>query len=76
MEEYVSFTVENGYFSQHRRDQAKYWMYEFIHESLQSHFYSDPRIGKKLKGLEKRVMEGSISSFHAAMEILEEYLPD
>lgn len=75
IEEYVSFTSGNGYFRQNRSHQAKYWMYEFIHESLQSHFKTNPRIGKKLEMLEKKVMEGSISSFHAAMEILEEYLP-
>jgi LAO/AO transport system kinase len=76
VEEYVSFTGENGYFSQKRSRQSKFWMYEFIHESLRSHFYANPRMGKKLELLEKRVMEGSISSFHAAMEILEEYLPE
>ena len=76
VEEYVSFTMENGYFGQQRNRQSKYWMYEFIHESLQSHFYADPRIGKQLELLEKKVMEGSISSFHAAMEILKEYLPN
>lgn len=75
VEDYVSFTRENGYFDQKRRRQSKYWMYEFIHESLQSHFYANPRIGKQLELLEKRVMEGSVSSFHAAMEILKEYLP-
>jgi LAO/AO transport system kinase len=76
VEEYVSFTRENGYFDQKRSKQSKYWMYEFIHESLRSHFYAHPRMREKLDLLEKRVMEGSISSFQAAMEILEEYLPD
>jgi LAO/AO transport system kinase len=76
VEEYVSFARENGYFAQKRSQQAKYWMYEFIHESLRSHFYAHPRMGEKLELLEKRVMDGSISSFHAAMEILEKYLPD
>ncbi len=61
---------------QKRSQQSKYWMYEFIHESLQSHFYAHPRMDEKLELLEKMVMEGSISSFHAAMEILEEYFPD
>ena len=75
IEGYVSFARTNGYFSQKRSRQSKYWMYEFIHESLQSHFYARPQIAKKLELLEKRVMEGSISSFHAAMEILKEYLP-
>jgi hypothetical protein len=50
-------------------------MHEFIHESLQSHFYAQPEVAQKLERLEKMVLEGSISSFHAAMEILKEYLP-
>jgi len=75
IEEYISFTRKNDYFRKRRTQQAKYWMYEFIHESLKSHFYAHPEIGEKLEALEKRLMEGSISSFHAAMEILEEYFP-
>ena len=73
--EYVSFSKENGYFAQKRSHQSKYWMYEFIHESLQSHFYAHPEVAGKLEQLEKKVLEGTISSFHAAMEILEDYLP-
>jgi LAO/AO transport system kinase len=73
--EYVSFVKENGYFSQKRSRQSKYWMYEFIHESLQSHFYTQPEVARKLGRLEKKVLEGRISSFHAAMEILKDYLP-
>jgi LAO/AO transport system kinase len=74
--EYVSFAREHAYFDQKRSRQAKFWMYEFIHDSLQSHFYAHPRISGRLEQLEKQVMDGSISSFHAAMEILQEYLPD
>ncbi len=76
VEEYVNLARGNGYFSLKRSRQSKYWMYEFIHQSLQSHFYAHPRIAGKLELLEKKVMEGRISSFHAAMEILSEYLPD
>ncbi len=73
--EYLHHTTENGYFTRKRSRQSKYWMYEFIHESLQSHFYAQPNVAKKLEQLEKKVLEGHISSFHAAMEILKEYLP-
>jgi LAO/AO transport system kinase len=75
-EGYVSLTRRNGYFEWKRNQQARYWMYEFIHESLQSHFYAHPLVGPKLEQLERKVLEGSISSFHAAMEILKEYFPD
>lgn len=76
VEEYVSFTRKNGYFNRRRSQQARYWMYEYIHESLRSHFYAHPLVGPKLKELERQVLEGSISSFHAAMEILKDYFPD
>jgi LAO/AO transport system kinase len=76
IEEYVRFTRENGYFTLKRSRQAKYWMYEFIHESLRSHFYAHPGIVQKLGQLEKEVLEGSIPSFHAALEILKQYLPE
>ena len=71
--EYVRFTGENGYFSRHRSLQARYWMYEFIDESLRSHFYARPGIREKLQSLENEVLSGSKSSFHAATEILEMY---
>jgi LAO/AO transport system kinase len=76
IEEYVSFTVENGYFNLKRSQQSKYWMYEFIHESLRSHFYTHPGIENRLERLEKEVMDGRISSYHAALEILQDYLPE
>jgi LAO/AO transport system kinase len=75
IEEYVKRTGENGYFKCKRSQQAKFWMYEFIHESLRSHFYAHPGMGQRLERLEKEVMTGSMSSFHAALEILKDYLP-
>jgi LAO/AO transport system kinase len=74
VKEYRRLTGENGFFEQNRRRQSRYWMYEFIEDSLRSHFYTLPGIGKKLEALEKDVLSGSKSSYRAAMEILKEYL--
>ena len=71
--EYLEMTRRNNYFITRRARQARYWMYEFIHESLRSHFYGQKEIRNRLETLEKEVLEGRKSSFHAAMEILDLY---
>ena len=71
--EYLDVCRQNNYFSTRRARQAKYWMYEFIHESLSSDFYGHEDIRLKLESLEKEVLEGQKSSFHAATEILKLY---
>ncbi len=73
VQEYMQFTRENEFFANNRRQQARYWMYEFIHESLRSHFYEQAGMQEQLQSLENQVLSGSKSSFHAAMEILEMY---
>ena len=73
VQEYAQFTKGNDFFSDNRRQQARYWMYEFIHESLRSHFYVQTDIQEQLQSLEAQVLSGTKSSFHAAMEILELY---
>ena len=70
---YVQFTRDNGFFLEKRNRQAKSWMYEFIHESLTRDFYSVPGIRSRLAILEKKVVDGELSSFHAARKILAEY---
>lgn len=71
--EYMELTDRNNYFSKRRARQSRYWMYEFIHESLRTDFYRHEKIKMKLGILEKEVLEGSKSSFHAAMEVLDLY---
>ncbi len=71
--EYIVVTERNDYFAARRARQSRYWMYEYINESLRSHFYADPGVRKHLERLEKEVLDGRKSSFHAAMEILERY---
>lgn len=71
--EYLKHTRENGYFSGNRSRQARFWMYEFIDESLRSHFYARPGIREKLDTLEAEVLAGKKSSFHAAREVLDMY---
>ena len=38
VEEYMQFTKKNGYFDYKRNEQAKYWMYESINDTLRDKF--------------------------------------
>ena len=56
-----------------RAEQAKYWMYESIDESLRNSFYGNDSIGLMLKRAEAEVLAGRKSSFVAAAELLNSY---
>jgi LAO/AO transport system kinase len=71
--EYMDLSRKNRYFYNRRAQQSRYWMYEFIHEALRSDFYGHNKILPRLEILEKEVLQGEKSSFHAAMEILDIY---
>jgi LAO/AO transport system kinase len=71
--EYIGQTKVNGFFEKNRKDQACYWMYETINQSLRDSFYHDRRIQKLLKNYEKLAIEGEISPFMPAKALLEKY---
>lgn len=71
--EYVELTKENGFFKNRRHDQARYWMYETINETLRNNFYYNKQIKTKLPVFENLVLTDAISSFIAANELLETY---
>src|SRR5690554_5517082 len=73
IEEYVSTTKHAGFFEEKRNQQAKYWMYESIHEQLERNFYSSPKIQKHLAATEQKVIQQQKSSFVAAQELLDIY---
>ena len=70
---YTNFTKENNYFSKRRNEQAKYWMYESIDESLKNNFYNNKSISETIKHYEQQILKNKISSFEAARLLLEEY---
>ena len=63
-------TTINGYFQEHRKQQAKYWMEESINEQLKSLFMSHPSIQQQFKAIEQQVIEGKISPFRAAENLI------
>ena len=76
IDEYITFTKENGYFDYRRNSQAKYWMYESINEQLKNHFYQSPLIKKELIIKEKQVLRTEVSSFQAANQMLAMYFKE
>lgn len=71
--EYIVFAKANNYFEQRRMLQAKYWMYEYINESLRDNFYNQPDIKEKLVEFEELVLQRKTNSFLAARILLDEY---
>lgn len=71
---YVELTKGNGYFDAHRREQSKYWLYEAINDNLAENFYNSPSVKSSIKAIETQVLNGTISSFAAARQLLNLYL--
>ncbi|MEG1749991.1 MAG: methylmalonyl Co-A mutase-associated GTPase MeaB [Tannerellaceae bacterium] len=72
--EYMAFTKKNGYFDYKRNEQAKYWMYESINETLRDTFYNNPSVEKMLTSTEQQVLNCEISSFVAAKRMMDLFL--
>lgn len=73
IQEYMQLTKGNGYFEDNRNRQAKHWMYDTITNRLTEHFYDNPAVKKKQKEIERKVLEGKLSSFKAAQQLLDLY---
>lgn len=54
-----------------RREQARRWMHETLEQSLWHRFASQPGVRHRMDSLEQDVLEGRITSFAAARELLE-----
>jgi|GEM_PF-980 len=70
---YIAHTNRNGFFDYNRNEQAKYWLYETINESIKNSFYRNEKIMNILPEYEKKVLDNKISSFVAANELLAKY---
>ena len=68
---YIEQVKKSGYFDYRRNEQAKYWMYESVNEQLRSNFYNNPSVKALLKPMETAVLEGRITSFVAAKQLLQ-----
>ena len=71
--EYFEWVKSNHYFEEKRQNQNQFWMMETINEQLKSHFYNHPNVSQLLEENKKAVLKHQISSFAAAMSLLEQY---
>ena len=74
--QYIDFVKGNGYFEHRRNEQSKYWMYETINEQLRDSFYHNRKIETMLSDKEKQVLQGNLTSFVAAKNLLDTYFEE
>jgi len=70
IETYVGDTQNNGYFHKRRQDQARYWLEDTIARQLKQRFYTHPKVEAKLEDIRQQVIQGTISSFQGAEQLL------
>lgn len=71
---YQNMTTNNGYFHNNRNQQSRFWMNERINELLVSNFNNDSSTQEEKLAFEKDVLQGKISPFKAAEELVQKYL--
>ncbi|MGB1217700.1 MAG: methylmalonyl Co-A mutase-associated GTPase MeaB [Saprospiraceae bacterium] len=67
---YQSFSKENGYFHNKRKQQAVFWLKDTIGNSLLEMFRTHPKVMEKWDTLIQAVEEGAITPFAAAEVLL------
>jgi LAO/AO transport system kinase len=70
---YVALTKSNGWFTKARREQTRNWMHDIVDQGLKERFEAHPAIRERISALEKEVLEGRMTSFHAAHQLLDLY---
>ncbi|WP_299434738.1 methylmalonyl Co-A mutase-associated GTPase MeaB [uncultured Maribacter sp.] len=71
--EFKKLVKGNGYFVNNRKRQQIQWMYNTINEELKQLFYGSDVVTKKIKQLEKDILDSKVSPVNAAHSIIEEY---
>ena len=70
IDSFVNHCITNNHFEKNRKKQAQFCLHESIQEQLGNHFYKHPKIKAKLNDLEKAVINGELSPFVAAQQLL------
>ncbi|MCX6330820.1 MAG: ATP/GTP-binding protein [Bacteroidia bacterium] len=71
---YNSFTRQNGYFEKRRKQQAVIRMNDAILDYLNSSFYNNPGVKSMMPRLEQQLFEEKITSYKAAIQLIDKYL--
>lgn len=70
VENYITLTKKNSYFTQNRQIQNLNWMHEFIRQALEEKFYQNPDIQEILPSIEQQVVAEQTLPMRAAMQLL------
>ena len=73
IDNYCTFTKNNGFFINKRINQSKRIMFETINESLKNRFYSNEIIKQMIPKYQNDIENDKISSYIAAQQLLEIY---
>lgn len=73
IEEYISFTRENGHFESKRNTQSQFWLQSTIQQGLHDSFFKNNIIEIALRGEMKRLEEGKATPFSSAKKLLDLY---
>jgi LAO/AO transport system kinase len=73
IQEYVRFTRETGYFEKFRKQQAVIRMDSTINEYLHSSFHNNEEVKMARTELERQLYNGTITSYKAALNLLNIY---
>jgi len=73
IDKFEELTTQNGYFEQHRMEQAKYTLREYINKATLDLFYTNPTILKALKKAEIEIIKGLKSPYIAGAELINYY---
>jgi len=71
---YIIFTKANGYFDEHRKQQAVLRMNDAIMEYLNKSFHDDENVKRAKPHLEHLLQKGKITSYRAAVYLIDKYL--
>lgn len=71
---FVNQSNLNGWFSEHRRIQDKYWLTETLKEMILNKFFEDDELMNELSQTEQKVYSGELTSFHAAEMLYEMFI--
>jgi LAO/AO transport system kinase len=73
IDDYVNYTRKTGYFEEIRKQQAIIRMHDTVSEYLSNSFYNNDEVKSLLPELEKELYQGTITSYKAALSLLNKY---
>ncbi|MFN3942506.1 MAG: methylmalonyl Co-A mutase-associated GTPase MeaB [Flavobacterium sp.] len=71
IENFKTTTSQNGYWKQHRKEQQKQWMLEYLEEHLKNYFFNDSQVKENWNEIEQNVMLSKQSPYEAANQLLQ-----